>query len=291
MPRTDVCSVCEKPVYRGRTSRPEIVCHECRRQQPAPYKPGGTDRSGKRRIPATCEHCGAEFGSRRSRRGWTRYCSKSCAARARSEGNPSRRLRNCEICGEQYKASRGDQRTCSRACGTKIHRRTRERAQWPSSPVYIRNCAYCATVFVGRKPVAKFCSPKCNRDSRRPQERHCACGQLIPLKRQKCDACVRLARKERRRREKKAAEARKRGIKQEPYTLAEIAVRDRYRCGLCRKRVAMTKAVPHPKAPSIDHVLPIACGGDDTRANVQLAHFSCNARKHVGGSQQLALIG
>jgi 5-methylcytosine-specific restriction endonuclease McrA len=84
----------------------------------------------------------------------------------------------------------------------------------------------------------------------------------------------------------------------EPYTLAEIAARDRYRCGICiaegrsrQARVVMTQAVPHPKAPTIDHIVPWSISKDDTRANVQLAHFICNSRKHVHGSQQLALFG
>jgi len=93
------------------------------------------------------------------------------------------------------------------------------------------------------------------------------------------------------RRIRRARRARERGANHEPYTITEIAARDRYQCGLCRKRVAMTKAVPHPKAPTIDHIIPFADGGDDTRANVQLAHFICNSIKGAGGTQQLALIG
>lgn len=54
----------------------------------------------------------------------------------------------------------------------------------------------------------------------------------------------------------------------------------------------MTKAVPHPKAPTIDHVVPLAEGGADTAANVRLAHFICNSmRGNRGGGEQLALIG
>lgn len=49
---------------------------------------------------------------------------------------------------------------------------------------------------------------------------------------------------------------------------------------------------PHPLAASIDHVLPIAHGGGDVPANVQLAHLRCNVRKRDrGGAEQLALIG
>ncbi len=48
---------------------------------------------------------------------------------------------------------------------------------------------------------------------------------------------------------------------------------------------------PEPLAPTIDHIVPISKSGDDTRANVQLAHFLCNSVKGPRGSQQLALIG
>lgn len=55
----------------------------------------------------------------------------------------------------------------------------------------------------------------------------------------------------------------------------------------------MKRVVPHPKAPTIDHVVPLDLGGDDKRANVQLAHFICNSRKsnRLNGPVQLALVG
>jgi 5-methylcytosine-specific restriction endonuclease McrA len=68
-------------------------------------------------------------------------------------------------------------------------------------------------------------------------------------------------------------------VQHEPYTLHEVAARDGYRCGICRRTVPMARAVPHSLAPTIDHILPLAAGGDDTRGNVQLAHFECNWRK------------
>ena len=118
---------------------------------------------------------------------------------------------------------------------------------------------------------------------------HCRrCGALIGKHAWNCETCNREARRAERRRR----DALQRGAISEPYTLAEIADRDRRTCQLCRKRVAMTKTVPHPKAPTIDHVIPLAEGGHDTRANVQLAHFICNSIKGARGeTQQLALIG
>lgn len=73
--------------------------------------------------------------------------------------------------------------------------------------------------------------------------------------------------------------------------MEEIATRDRYRCGICSKPVPMAKRVPHPKAPTIDHLIPLSDNGDDVRANVQLAHFLCNSLRGAGGVVQLALVG
>lgn len=48
----------------------------------------------------------------------------------------------------------------------------------------------------------------------------------------------------------------------------------------------------HRRSATIDHVVPLTEGGDDTCANVQLAHRGCNARKsNRGGRQQLRLLG
>ncbi|MEU7032722.1 HNH endonuclease signature motif containing protein [Streptomyces sp. NPDC046237] len=85
--------------------------------------------------------------------------------------------------------------------------------------------------------------------------------------------------------------AAKRGGISESYTLAQIAERDQWLCQLCRKPVPEEARVPDVLAPTIDHIVPVSKGGDDTRANVQLAHFGCNSSKGARGSQQLALIG
>lgn len=66
------------------------------------------------------------------------------------------------------------------------------------------------------------------------------------------------------------------GVEREPYTLAEIAKRDGWRCSICGDPVDSALFYPDPMAPSIDHVVPLALGGDDTTANVALAHLRCN---------------
>lgn len=64
-----------------------------------------------------------------------------------------------------------------------------------------------------------------------------------------------------------------------PYTLAEIAKRDEYRCALCGEDVDMTLTGLDKWGPTIDHVLPLVVSKDDRRSNVQLAHRDCNLRK------------
>jgi 5-methylcytosine-specific restriction endonuclease McrA len=67
--------------------------------------------------------------------------------------------------------------------------------------------------------------------------------------------------------------------RQEPYRRIEIFERDRWICQLCGDPVIQTLVHPDPGCASIDHILPISLGGDDTPDNVQLAHLSCNVAK------------
>lgn len=70
--------------------------------------------------------------------------------------------------------------------------------------------------------------------------------------------------------------------------------RDRYRCGLCGGPIDMSTQKPHPRSPTIDHILPLVHGGSHTYANVQAAHFMCNSTKGhriMGEGEQLRLVG
>lgn len=51
-------------------------------------------------------------------------------------------------------------------------------------------------------------------------------------------------------------------------------------CGICGHPVDMNLKPPHPLAPTIDHIIPIAKGGHPSDiANLQLAHWICNREK------------
>lgn len=47
---------------------------------------------------------------------------------------------------------------------------------------------------------------------------------------------------------------------------------------------------PNPLSASLDHVVPLAWGGEHTAANVQLAHLKCNVAKGARSEVQPALF-
>ena len=51
-------------------------------------------------------------------------------------------------------------------------------------------------------------------------------------------------------------------------------------CGICGKPVDFSYKNPHPLAPTVDHIIPVAKGGHPTDiSNLQLAHRCCNRQK------------
>ena len=51
-------------------------------------------------------------------------------------------------------------------------------------------------------------------------------------------------------------------------------------CGICGRPVNKRLKFPHPLSPTIDHIIPVAKGGDPADiGNLQLAHWTCNRQK------------
>lgn len=66
---------------------------------------------------------------------------------------------------------------------------------------------------------------------------------------------------------------------------------DGYRCHICGRKTNPTKVAPHPTAPTIDHVIPLALGGTHEPLNTRTACFRCNSSKgHTGHGDQMLLI-
>lgn len=276
--RPDVpCASCGKLLYGGTTSLPagQRTCCPCRR---AAREERAADRQA---------HC--TVGRRRGR--------------------------TCLVCGKQYNATYSEQRACSRGCGVKLRHRegsySKKLAKWPSTKVRYRDCVHCSALYVlrpGNNRIYCGVRPQCRaaivakrarerRRQRRQAQGPIRCGDCgeaeVAFPARKCAACLEVTAKAARRRAKGNRRARHAGATVvECIWLPIIAERDGYRCGLCRRRVNMTLKVPHSKAPTLDHIVPLTKGGDHSKANTQLAHFLCNSRKGDRvGDIQLALFG
>lgn len=233
--------------------------------------------TGAHRAQRTCGHCGAAFspGSNRAQ-----YCKACAPGRGRA-----RWWISCAWCYERRVVTKRSARFCSHECyrawkarptyGPPVPPRPAPvvaLARWPQAldrgrvessgrTFFSGPCRRCGEHFtIIDQAASSYCSLKCQRadckDRRRVLKRGAAGGELVYRKR--------------------------------------IFERDRWICQLCGRRVKRSAVAPHPKSPTIDHIVPLAEGGRHEPANVQCAHFICNALKGAGvagAGEQLRLIG
>lgn len=253
-------------------------------------------------IPQTCERCGTGF----SRTFRAKFCSPTCKAMAHRKHH----ARPCEQCGNEFWRKRLSQRKdaqrfCSRTCSfeyagfvkiairaTKLLERARKPRRTPRPQV---ECPTCKKKFVRYSVTRAYCSKACKPVPPKkervaaPRDTHCrTCGvEIVGLGRFFCsDRCSKKLEKKIRRARKLSAGP------HEAVGLAYVMKRDAGKCRLCGGAVDRNAVVPHPKAPTLDHVVPLSRGGTHTRANLQLAHFSCNVIKGDRAmGEQLMLVG
>lgn len=210
-----------------------------------------------------------------------RYCSNACRWSVEMAVKSCRvGYADCGWCGQLFVVRpQGKQTYCGRACEIKGRQRTRNAALGTSSDTVERACENCGKVSVlhaskvNNHGKGRFCSHACS-------------GTVIG---RKYDDPLEAARVGRRRRR-----ARKAAVPSETYSLAEIAERDGWSCGICGLKVDKAKKRPDPFSASLDHVVPYAEGGNDMKANIQLAHLRCNISKGartLPQGEQLRLIG
>ena len=52
-------------------------------------------------------------------------------------------------------------------------------------------------------------------------------------------------------------------------------------CAICAESIDLYLKAPHPRACSVDHIVPVAAGGTDELENLQISHLQCNQIKHL----------
>lgn len=274
-------------------------------------------------MPNACVDC-RSFRRRHSGAGYCSACSK-----ARYRARHPLHARRCSGCGNHFIPTIGIQQRCRKDC-----RRQRKSARTrPCSTcgIAIRRCqtGLCRRCLSRSRaqptPCQKCGQPIPRRDGH--VRRHCsgcvdrkrrmlcvtrAFGECVrsleSLERHKprtCACCSQsfwpsnlnqryCSTKHRKRANARRKKARRRGAEGDLPSVWVIYERDRGVCQLCRTRVGRSFVPPHPRAATLDHIVPVDDGGSNYSSNLQLAHFSCNSRKGtrtLPRGEQLRLLG
>lgn len=246
-----------------------------------------------------CEECSQSFEPRNGGKK-QKYCSGACRRQValrnlknRQALALSQRLEKlfCRQCGEKiyYKGCGAIPIFCTEKCKTKFHN-TKNRRGLPSLKLnQPKDCEFCGKTFMPKKRDAKYCP-----DSYCPQkayERRKELGEVITRSFDVvCDGCGTkfVAKKANGRWCSKLCANRHWGNLRAKggrvrtagdYSDREIFIRDNWICHLCQKPIDQGLSRTDPMGATIDHVLPLSKGGDDSLGNVKAAHWSCNRAK------------
>lgn len=202
-----------------------------------------------------------------------RKAHQACVS-ARARG----RVKECRWCGQPFTATArcGHLKTaqcCSAACGRALAgQMARDRID-RSKCTFI--CEGCVQPFYrpGRNTARRFCSRECFWNWRVGKHVHdlkVEHNENIGYKR---------------RLNRMNANGR------EPVDKWKVFQRDGWRCQLCGCSTPRSKAgTRDPRAPQLDHIVPLARGGAHTYANTHCACQRCNQRKRQQIKGQLRLI-
>ncbi len=225
-----------------------------------------------------CENCGQSYAPRRVN---AKYCD-DCRAPKGGLGTKHRKAKAvCDHCGISFERPHHKKRKyCSRRCHqavrdlskfitteTKLYQRWAKRAAKRTArevgpkPQLTRECRECDSPFETAKAWQVYCSPICSR--RASKRRH-----------------------------KQARRARERSAFVERVDATAVFERDGWTCQLCGcKTPKRRRGTQADDAPELDHIVPLAAGGEHSYRNTQCACRACNYTKGAEPRGQLLLVG
>lgn len=227
--------------------------------------------------------------------------------RARTEASVAKRTSTCQACGSAFVAKAVDRlKFCSRQCAGELKKKTRPPA---NSRVWFPSCRECDRVFATRLKATRVCSDECKKQEARrlANEKARAAYHVTPRQCPECATtftptygvirkkfcsefcskrhCSRAARKKRKWVERAASV--------EAVNPFKVFERDGWRCQCCKKPTPRDRrGTYHPRAPELDHIVPLSKGGEHSYRNTQLLCRACNAAKSdKDEGQQMRLFG
>jgi len=228
-----------------------------------------------------CARCGAAFSTTQPS---AIYCTGRCNALAWAERNPDKaskpRIRKratprprkpksvfarmCALCGATWQAGSSDAKWCSETCRSRSAAEAAHRARGR-----VDTCIQCGAAFCrlyGARGPKPLCGSACQAERRRQSERG--------------------------RSRTHAQRAKAKGAARSYFNTARVFERDRWTCQLCGcKTPKRLKGTTDPRAPELDHIVPIGAGGAHLPENCQCACRRCNGAKGARPMGQTMLEG
>ncbi len=283
---TKVCVYCGKE-FEPKSKNQRCCSIECGSLQSATHR--------QKKI-ITCLYCGKEFEARSDSKG---FCSRACGRKWAST-----RVNQCAYCGKEFT---GKGNYCSNEC--------REKAK-----VKHKTCSVCGKEFTttGRQSI---CSDECRKQLARDEQRQRYLAEREEkIKKRKdefvpqrvvCKECGcefetefngsrgqartvfcsnECARRNQKRKGKAVRRARKKGLGYECFDPLDVFKRDKWTCQMCGvKTPKKYRGTCDDRAPELDHIIPLALGGEHSMRNTQCLCRKCNGAKGATAQGQLRI--
>lgn len=208
----------------------------------------------------------------------------------------------CAVCGAPAAVKAWDRKVCSQNCRSRMQYRRnrglpisdREFASRPAPLGPTRECAWCHQLRPARRNAMYCCSPKCVSSLRH------RLAALLPYDRTdiwyrecvRCGGDLVVWSGTRDAKTCRACPAPSHGRCRVPEsTRRRVLDRDGWRCHLCGCALRRQRWSFHPKDATIDHLVPVADGGNNEDENLAACCYACNVRRGVTGAAQLRLVG
>jgi HNH endonuclease. len=245
----------------------------------------------------TCAQCGEPFKRRKGRGRPQRFCSPKCRERhhARAYKRIEQPFMPCSHCGRMFRRFNAQASLCSNACKVAAYKLRRGRV---TQSMLVQREAAALKRIARRVPIAlhRIQGLRAKIADIVARRSHCCSSCSAPLSGQHlgqrfCTDCM----AHRLKGWKRAAKARRRAVERgrnaERFDPFEIFERDKWRCHLCGiKTPKRLRGTYEDNAPELDHVIPLAAGGEHSRRNTACACRKCNIEKADKPLGQLRLV-
>jgi predicted nucleic acid-binding Zn ribbon protein len=308
-----ICAYCEKPFETNRKKQ-RFCSDECRFEWRKEK-----DRKNPLAKIKICEVCGKEFPPAKLAGGRQRFCSEDCSRLFRAK----KKKGICIVCGREYRGRSDNKGFCSRKCVARYSVENKQNvcvycgSEFKGKGKYCcdeclkkskmkqRVCLVCGKEFYATN-TQMLCSDECRRIRANQAERQTSIDEFVP-KMFVCKECGvefrteygkprtvfcsdECARKNQKRASKAVRRARKKGLGCEVFDPLDVFKRDRWTCQLCGVKTPKNlRGTCNDEAPELDHIIPLALGGEHSMRNTQCLCRKCNRDKGATAQGQLRI--